>query len=128
MMPVAWLDRCRSCFLVTAKPGGGRRIETPGKAARCAGQICGPPVTPLWCTESWWYVRIHGDVAEPPPCYHRQALKSWAPSHLRHLPRQERCVCVLQPELGGAAIVDSAGFAPVAVASGRTVSTRRPVT
>jgi hypothetical protein len=30
--------------------------------------------------------------------------------------------------LGGAAVVDAAKFAPVAVALGRMVSTRRPVT
>lgn len=33
MMPVAWLDRCRSCFLVTAKPGGGRRIGNAGQGS-----------------------------------------------------------------------------------------------
>ncbi|WP_326772649.1 DUF72 domain-containing protein [Streptomyces sp. NBC_01445] len=40
--------------------GTSRRCWS-GMAARCAGQIGGPrPVTPLWPTASWGYVRFHG--------------------------------------------------------------------
>ena len=36
------------------------------------------PVTPLWRTAPWGYVRLHGGTGRPPSCYGRRALASWA--------------------------------------------------
>jgi uncharacterized protein YecE (DUF72 family) len=36
------------------------------------------PVTPLWRTTDWGYVRFHHGAAAPEPCYGRTALSSWA--------------------------------------------------
>lgn len=36
------------------------------------------PITPLWTTASWAYVRLHEGRATPRPCYGPRALRSWA--------------------------------------------------
>jgi uncharacterized protein YecE (DUF72 family) len=36
------------------------------------------PVTPLWRTAPWGYVRFHQGAGSPHPCYGRTALSSWA--------------------------------------------------
>jgi uncharacterized protein YecE (DUF72 family) len=36
------------------------------------------PITPLWTTASWTYVRLHQGSATPGPCYGPRALRSWA--------------------------------------------------
>lgn len=36
------------------------------------------PVSPLWRTAGWGYLRFHHGAARPDPCYGRTALESWA--------------------------------------------------
>ena len=36
------------------------------------------PLTPLWRTTSWTYLRFHEGRATPSPCYGRSALDGWA--------------------------------------------------
>jgi uncharacterized protein YecE (DUF72 family) len=55
-------------------------------AALCWADRSGP-VTPLWVTTDWGYLRLHHGRAKPPSCYGRQALTSWV-NRIRHsLPR-----------------------------------------
>ena len=35
------------------------------------------PITPLWTSASWTYLRLHEGRATPRPCYGRTALRSW---------------------------------------------------
>jgi uncharacterized protein YecE (DUF72 family) len=35
------------------------------------------PITPLWTTTDWTYLRLHEGRATPRPCYGRDALRSW---------------------------------------------------
>jgi uncharacterized protein YecE (DUF72 family) len=35
------------------------------------------PITPLWSTGGWFYLRMHEGRARPRPCYGRTALRSW---------------------------------------------------
>ena len=35
------------------------------------------PITPLWTTTDWTYVRLHQGRSKPRPCYGRTALRSW---------------------------------------------------
>ena len=35
------------------------------------------PITPMWTTASWTYVRLHQGSATPRPCYGPRALASW---------------------------------------------------
>ena len=79
-------------------------------------------MTPLWRTASWGYVRFHGGIAQPPPRYGRQALKSWAGRIADAWPDQDDVYVYFNNDLGGAAVVDAARFARAAATLGRTVS------
>jgi uncharacterized protein YecE (DUF72 family) len=46
-------------------------------AALCWADRRGP-ITPLWRTADWGYVRFHGGRASPRPCYEAASLTSWA--------------------------------------------------
>jgi uncharacterized protein YecE (DUF72 family) len=46
-------------------------------AALCLADAGSRPVTPLWRTSDWAYLRFHAGAASPTPCYGRQALASW---------------------------------------------------
>lgn len=35
------------------------------------------PITPLWVSAGWTYLRLHEGRAAPRPCYGRSALRSW---------------------------------------------------
>lgn len=52
-----------------------RALEERG-AALCLADRCGP-LTPIWRTTDWTYLRFHSGRAKPLPCYGRQALASW---------------------------------------------------
>jgi len=42
------------------------------------GPLRSRPVTPMWRTAAWGYVRFHQGAASPHPCYGRTALTTWA--------------------------------------------------
>jgi uncharacterized protein YecE (DUF72 family) len=46
-------------------------------AALCWADRLGRPVTPLWRTAGWGYLRLHEGRANPRPGYGRQALSTW---------------------------------------------------
>jgi uncharacterized protein YecE (DUF72 family) len=43
------------------------------------------PITPLWATSGWFYLRMHQGLARPRPCYGDSALRAWV-KRLRELP------------------------------------------
>jgi uncharacterized protein YecE (DUF72 family) len=47
-------------------------------AALCLADRESKPVSPLWQTADWGYVRFHAGAARPRPCYGRSALTTWA--------------------------------------------------
>lgn len=53
-----------------------RRELTERGVALCMADRRGP-ITPLWRTTDWTYLRFHVGQATPSPCYGRQALASW---------------------------------------------------
>ncbi len=94
-------------------------------AALCWADRLGHPVTPLWRTAGWGYLRFHEGAAQPWPRYGRQALRSWA-ARIQHTWGGERDVYVYyNNHPGGAAVTDSATFAGLARRAGLTV-TRAP--
>ncbi|GAA3793163.1 DUF72 domain-containing protein [Streptomyces phyllanthi] len=52
-------------------------LESRG-AALCWADVNSRPVTPLWRTTDWGYVRFHAGRAKAWPHYGRQALATWA--------------------------------------------------
>jgi uncharacterized protein YecE (DUF72 family) len=53
-----------------------KRVLTERRAALCLADRLGP-VSPVWRTTDWTYLRFHTGRAHPIPCYGRQALESW---------------------------------------------------
>jgi uncharacterized protein YecE (DUF72 family) len=47
------------------------------------------PITPLWATSGWFYLRMHEGRAAPRPCYGDRALRSWV-DRLEALPGRPR--------------------------------------
>lgn len=46
--------------------------------AICLADRLSKPITPLWKTASWGYVRFHHGVGRPIPCYRKRDLEEWA--------------------------------------------------
>ena len=46
-------------------------------AAWCLADRLSKPITPVWKSTDWAFLRFHEGLAEPHPCYGRSALQSW---------------------------------------------------
>jgi uncharacterized protein YecE (DUF72 family) len=53
-----------------------RRVLERHNAALCLADRRGP-VTPIWRTADWTYLRFHIGQSTPRPCYGREALETW---------------------------------------------------
>jgi uncharacterized protein YecE (DUF72 family) len=103
-----------------------RQVLTENDAALCWADRLGRPVTPLWRTASWGYLRFHEGTARPWPRYGRQALATWVTRLAQTWPNDAADVYVyFNNDPGGAAVLNSAQFAGLARRAGRTV-TRAP--
>ncbi len=91
-------------------------------AALCWADHDSRPVTPLWRTTDWGYVRFHCGRAAPWPRYGRQALDSWAGRIADAWPDRADVYAYFNNDPGGAAVHDAAVFARAAARRGRTVS------
>ena len=54
-----------------------RQILAAYDATLCWADRRGHPITPLWRTATWGYLRFHEGTAQPWPSYGPQALRSW---------------------------------------------------
>jgi uncharacterized protein YecE (DUF72 family) len=103
-----------------------REILGAHDAALCWADRLDRPVTPLWRTASWGFLRFHEGTADPWPRYSQQALQSWVDrireAHLSHAD----VYVYFNNDPGGAAVVNSAEFGVLAHQAGLTV-TRTPV-
>ncbi|MGH2754633.1 MAG: DUF72 domain-containing protein [Actinomycetota bacterium] len=52
-------------------------LRKTGAALTWADRL-GKPVTKLWRTADWGYLRLHEGAGKPHPCYGQQALGTWA--------------------------------------------------
>ena len=102
-----------------------RQVLAGHGAALCWADRRGRPVTPLWRTTSWGYLRLHEGTASPWPRYGRRALRSWLDRLTRCWPDPEPVYVYFNNDQNGAAIADSAAFAGLARQAGRGV-TRTP--
>jgi uncharacterized protein YecE (DUF72 family) len=82
------LQRCLGCFpagiRVAVEPRHPswwtdeiQNVLTERSAALCWADRKGRPVTPLWRTADWAYLRFHEGAARPWPTYGDAALRSW---------------------------------------------------
>ncbi|WP_405738550.1 DUF72 domain-containing protein [Streptomyces sp. NBC_00028] len=85
----ALLDACLACFppgtRVAVEPRHEswwtpevREVLESRSAALCWADVRAHPVTPLWRTTDWGYVRFHEGRAKDWPRYGRRSLETWA--------------------------------------------------
>ncbi|MEV4330652.1 DUF72 domain-containing protein [Streptomyces sp. NPDC049597] len=89
-------------------------------AALCWADRGSRPVTPLWRTADWGYLRFHEGRARPWPGYGRQALASWADRAADAWPDRADVYAFFNNDPGGAAVRDAAAFTRAVIARGRT--------
>lgn len=129
----ALLDRCLRCF-----PAGVRVAVEPRHvswqadevrsllelhgAALCWADRGGRPVTPLWKTADWGYLRLHEGRASPWPWYGRQALRTWARRIADTWPDSADNFVYFNNDPGGAAVGNAATFAAEVARLGRSAA------
>jgi uncharacterized protein YecE (DUF72 family) len=83
------------------------------RAALCWADRKGRPVTPLWRTTDFGYLRMHQGRARPWPRYGRASLRSWLDRIDRELTGVPTYV-FFNNDPGGAAVLDAAAMAGTA--------------
>jgi uncharacterized protein YecE (DUF72 family) len=102
-----------------------RDVLAARKVALCWADRRGRPVTPLWQTADWGYLRFHEGAAQPWPRYGPGALRSWLNRIEAAWPDDVPVYAYFNNDQFGAAIADSQEFARLARVAGRDV-TRTP--
>ena len=102
-----------------------RQVLAGHGAALCWADQHGRPVTPLWRTAGWGYLRFHQGAARPWPRYGPRALRAWLERVTAAWPDEATVYAYFNNDPGGAAVADSAAFAAAGHRAGRTV-TRAP--
>ncbi|WP_054812672.1 DUF72 domain-containing protein [Nocardia arizonensis] len=126
------LDECLRVFPPTARVAVEPRHEswwTPGVravldahgAALCWADAESRPVSPLWRTANWGYLRLHAGCARPRPRYEPRVLREWV-TRLRDTWSDDEDVFVyFNNDPGGAAVYDAVNFARFAASAGAVV-------
>jgi uncharacterized protein YecE (DUF72 family) len=99
-----------------------RDVLTRHNATLCWADRLGRPVTPLWRTADWGYLRFHEGGAQPWPRYGERALRSWVTRLTGTWPEDADVFVYFNNDPGAAAIYDAAAFASIARRAGRQVS------
>ncbi|MFB8772605.1 DUF72 domain-containing protein [Streptomyces broussonetiae] len=133
------LDACLACFPPGVRvaveprhdswwtPEVRRTLESRG-AALCWADVLSRPVTPLWRTTDWGYVRFHQGRAHPWPRYGRQALRSWLTRVTTAFPHAEDVYTYFNNDPGAAAVQDARAFTKLVEAHPGTRGTARETT
>jgi uncharacterized protein YecE (DUF72 family) len=86
-------------------------VLTARGAALCWADRAGQPVTPLWRTADWGYLRFHEGDADPWPRYTDRCLREWADRVARAWPGPGPVYAYFNNDQAGAAVIDAAAFA-----------------
>ncbi|MGW2744390.1 DUF72 domain-containing protein [Streptomyces sp. NPDC001450] len=99
-------------------------LESRG-AALCWADVRAQPVTPLWRTTDWGYVRFHEGRAQPWPHYGRRSLETWVDRIATTWSDACDVYAYFNNDPGGAAVEDAVTFGTAATRASLTV-TRTP--
>jgi uncharacterized protein YecE (DUF72 family) len=88
-----------------------RKLLERRGAALCWADRAGRPITPLWRTADFGYLRMHEGRANPWPRYGRRALKSW----FERLSGVREGFVFFNNDPGGAAVADAEAMAALAL-------------
>ena len=87
-------------------------------AALCLADRYSRPVTPLWRTASWGYLRLHEGRGAAHPCYGRTALKSWANRLAELFDAADDVYVYFNNDPRGCAVRDAERFASILAEAG----------
>ncbi|GAB2948653.1 DUF72 domain-containing protein [Streptomyces pseudoechinosporeus] len=132
----ALLDTCLACFppgtRVAVEPRHDswwtpetREVLESNHAALCWADALSRPVTPLWRTTDWGYLRFHVGRASHWPHYGRRSLATWTHRIATTWPDNQQIYTYFNNDPHAAAVQDALLFARLARATGLTV-TRTP--
>ncbi|MEV5439127.1 DUF72 domain-containing protein [Streptomyces sp. NPDC052682] len=132
----ALLDACLACFpastRVAVEPRHDswwtpevRAVLVARGAALCWADVLARPVTPLWRTTGWGYVRFHQGRAQPWPHYGRRSLETWLHRIALTWPDGQDVYAYFNNDPGGAAVRDAVAFGRLARTAG-LATTRTP--
>ncbi len=99
-----------------------RQLLTHHQAALCWADRRGRPLTPLWCTADWGYLRLHEGPARPWPRYGRASLRTWVRRLAAAWPDEADVFVYFNNDPGGAAVQDADAFASLTRRAGRRVT------
>ncbi|MEU8984530.1 DUF72 domain-containing protein [Streptomyces sp. NPDC048309] len=102
-----------------------RKVLESHGAALCWADVLSRPVTPLWRTADWGYLRFHEGRARPWPRYGRQALTTWVGRIMDTWSDEALVYAYFNNDPHAAAVRDAEVFARAATTAGLTV-TRTP--
>jgi uncharacterized protein YecE (DUF72 family) len=91
-------------------------------AALCWADRLARPVTPLWRTCEWGYLRLHEGLARPSIRYGRRALTTWVGRLSATWPDEADVYVYFNNDPGGAAVHDALAFARIADSAGHSLS------
>ena len=94
-----------------------RELLTAHGAALCWADRRGP-ITPLWQTAEWGYVRFHQGRASPRPCYGEESLATWATRIEEAWGRSADVYAYFNNDHRACALRDAAAFARLVNRSG----------
>jgi uncharacterized protein YecE (DUF72 family) len=130
------LDACLACFPAHVRVAVEPRHDswwTPEVAdvlaargaALCWADVRARPVTPLWRTADWGYVRFHQGRARDRPRYGRRSLSTWVTRIGAAWPDDQDVYAYFNNDPNAAAVHDAITFAGLARTASLTV-TRTP--
>ena len=99
-----------------------RQLLARHNAALCWADRLGRPVTPLWRTADWGYLRFHEGAAQPWPRYGAGALRSWVERTGEAWPGDADVFVYFNNDQHAAALYDAAAFASLVHRAGRQVT------
>lgn len=99
-----------------------REVLENREAALCWADVRARPVTPLWRTTGWGYVRFHEGRAEDRPRYGSRSLATWVDRIATTWPRDADVYAYFNNDPGGAAVKDAVVFAAAAHRAGLRVT------
>ncbi|WP_067563030.1 DUF72 domain-containing protein [Nocardia acidivorans] len=99
-----------------------RGVLEAHNAALCWADRLDQPVTPLWRTADWGYLRFHEGTGEPSPSYRDKVLSEWIARIDESWDRDRDVFVYFNNDPGGAAVLDAIRFADFARAAGRPVA------
>ena len=97
-----------------------RQVLEAHDAALCLADRRGRPVTPLWRTATWGYLRFQEGMSRPR--YGPQALRTWVTRLAGAWPDEADVYVYFNNDQGGAAVINSVQFATLARQAGRGVT------